>query len=172
MARPALPDEIRKRVMDAYGGYCIYCDGIATVVDHIIPWSWTMRHDFSNLVPSCNDCNSIASDKLFRSFSAKRTYILNKRGLPKWHNRFLNRRSICTDCGLPYKPRVKGSTVFLCLHCADLATKDPCVREEEIKKWNIKVRQYKVDELAAIEREVELARNKVRMDCIKDILNS
>jgi len=111
----------------------------------------------------------MVSDMMFRSFEAKRNYILKRRMLPKWRNKFINRRSICTECGLPYKPRINGSTVFLCSHCADLATKDPSVRESEKKKWSAYVAQYKHDEIASIECEVKKARDKVREDGLRDI---
>ena len=166
-----IPDSIRKRVFDAYGEYCIYCGSVATEIDHIIPWAWTMRHDFSNLVPACKDCNLIASDKMFRSFEAKADYIIEKRSLPKWVYRLAARKSICTDCGLPYKPRVNGSTMFLCSHCADLATKLPYVREAEMFEWMKFVRQYRQEEEATMEREVKKARDEIRQAALQAIFD-
>lgn len=79
---------------------CVYCGSRATTIDHFVPLSVVyMLMDVVGevtgkfLVPSCGECNRIASDFPFRTIAAKRRYIhekLRKRykkllALPTWH---------------------------------------------------------------------------------------
>jgi hypothetical protein len=61
---------------------CIYCGLRATTIDHFVPLSvvhmlmaceGAVTGKF--LIPSCGECNAIASDRLFPSVAAKRRFI-------------------------------------------------------------------------------------------------
>ena len=54
---------------------CVYCGGDATEVDHIIPYSYCLKHEPENLIASCPTCNRIASNKIFDSLAEKMLYI-------------------------------------------------------------------------------------------------
>lgn len=60
---------------------CIYCGLRATTVDHFVPLSVVaMLATVGNvkgkfLLPSCGECNGIASNSIFRTVAAKRRYI-------------------------------------------------------------------------------------------------
>ena len=60
---------------------CVYCGSSKQVRDHFIPHSYIcssgQRHykDKDNLVPACEECNSIKSDKLFETISEAREYL-------------------------------------------------------------------------------------------------
>ena len=142
MPRRQIPQKIIDRLMDAYNYTCVYCGEPATDIDHVIPWAYVLRHEISNLVPACHDCNLIASDKMFLDIESKREYILYKRGLPKWSRKLINRRSICTECGLPFKPRANGSTIFLCTHCTELADMELGEREAALKELKEQIMEY------------------------------
>jgi hypothetical protein len=97
-----------------YGNLCYYCrDELATTIDHVVPWSWDNDNDITNLVPACARCNSIASDKMFDDVEHKRQYILNRRKSKR------TRRSVCTECLLPFEYRVMSPSLFLCAECYD-----------------------------------------------------
>lgn len=68
--------------------YCVYCGDFACVLDHVLPVSIASGMDFSSsivykkirpmlyLVPSCKECNAIASNKYeFSSIKTKRIFI-------------------------------------------------------------------------------------------------
>lgn len=99
-------------LIEIYGGLCFYCqDEIAVVTDHIIPYSWEVNNDISNLVPACVYCNNIAGDRVFEDVEQKRLYILARR---KRTN-----RAICTECLLPFAYREHSPSLFLCAFCYD-----------------------------------------------------
>ncbi|WP_143616952.1 HNH endonuclease [Streptomyces alkaliphilus] len=50
-------------VLSANGGKCVYCDGRAETMDHVIPWSRGGPDDHYNLVPACDKCNDSKNDK-------------------------------------------------------------------------------------------------------------
>jgi len=77
--KPPVPRGLRTDVLLAKGNACAYCGGDAQVLDHVIPFSKDPVHLQSNLVPCCSLCNSIAGDKVFPNFEAKRRYILARR---------------------------------------------------------------------------------------------
>ena len=62
---------------------CQYCgysaddmtDCRKLVVDHIIPVSFIVINDISNLITSCDKCNSKLSDKVFSNLNEKKMYI-------------------------------------------------------------------------------------------------
>ena len=67
---------------------CAYCGVFADTVDHVIPVSFlysTERKNnlphhkrIGNIVIACNECNILASNKVFPTFEAKKFYILGK----------------------------------------------------------------------------------------------
>ena len=98
MSRRKLPNALKLEVLEEKGNICVYCGGEAAALDHVLPYSRDPLHMKGNLVPSCNLCNSLASDKVFPSFDAKRRHILMRRleradGLPPRRNFNLLRRS-------------------------------------------------------------------------------
>lgn len=127
---------------DAY--MCVYCGDIATVVDHILPWDWNHNDDFINLVASCSDCNSIASDKIFSGLIEKAAYIRTQRGLAKWVKREFQRRSvnICISCHAYFKLCAHGATNFLCPRCAYEAGLEPKERERLKDEREKQKREY------------------------------
>lgn len=58
---------------------CQYCNGLAIQADHVIP-RWKGGPDnLSNLVACCPECNAIAGGRHFKTFSAKKKWILKQR---------------------------------------------------------------------------------------------
>lgn len=91
----------RYRRLVADHTYCVYCGARATTVDHFAPVSvvaslLSLGIDMGGrfLVPACGECNSIASDGIFRSIGAKRRYIQRRLvikykrvlAIPDWSN--------------------------------------------------------------------------------------
>jgi len=109
-------DKILER--DAY--VCAYCLGEATVVDHIIPWSWDYDDSPYNLVAACELCNAIASDKIFKSLGEKTAYIMGQRGKKKHAHSDLRPLvpALCMECGEKIRQHRGGDTLFLCRRCA------------------------------------------------------
>ena len=61
---------------------CVYCGLRATTKDHFVPISVVSMliecadmHEGLFLLPSCGECNSIASDNIFKTVAAKRRFI-------------------------------------------------------------------------------------------------
>jgi hypothetical protein len=81
------------------GEPCVYCGLLATDKEHVFPRSWIeemkkmkeMGFDVKVpkeiIVPSCRECNLIASDFVFSSLKEKKTYIRKK--LLKKYKKFL-----------------------------------------------------------------------------------
>ena len=67
-----------KTMLKKLGQTCVYCGEKATCIDHIIPWSYCRSSEPTNLVPSCQECNSVAGSTVFDTFEMKRDYILGK----------------------------------------------------------------------------------------------
>jgi len=109
-------DKILER--DAY--VCTYCLEEATVVDHIVPWSWNYDDSPYNLTASCALCNAIAHDKIFRSLGDKTAYILEQRGKKKHaHSRLRPLEpAVCLKCDNVFRQSIKGTTRFLCRFCS------------------------------------------------------
>ena len=59
-------------------GFCFYCGVLAEEIEHYIPVSKLYRSKVEITVPSCRECNDLASNKLFISFEAKIEYIHKK----------------------------------------------------------------------------------------------
>jgi hypothetical protein len=74
-------------IMAQTGGACFYCGYAANCIDHIIPRSWGANDSERNLVPACDICNSIASNKHFDNLNAKKEFILSERASLKWRRR-------------------------------------------------------------------------------------
>jgi 5-methylcytosine-specific restriction endonuclease McrA len=98
---------------------CVYCGGLADVIDHVIPYAHSQNNEDTNLVASCKDCNSMVSDKVFSSFDEKKAYILERRNNRKWRKRLASKVPICVECKKPYRQDLKGATLFLCKDCAE-----------------------------------------------------
>lgn len=114
----------RTKILERDGYVCAYCIGEAYEVDHILPWDWNHNDSEDNLVACCRDCNSIAGDKVFESRQDKYNYINSVRNGSKWQRKLNSRVSICIRCKKTYKPRVSGSTVFLCSECVSYGWKE------------------------------------------------
>lgn len=74
---------------------CAYCGERYTDIEHLVPHAWFEKvsagepGDFWTwLIPSCSECNNLASDQLFSSPSKKREYI---------HERLRGRYSFAFD---------------------------------------------------------------------------
>ena len=78
-AERQIPKAIREAILAKLGNACVYCGGVASALDHIVPYEADPIHLESNLVPSCVLCNSIAHDHVFGSLGEKRRYILARR---------------------------------------------------------------------------------------------
>lgn len=68
---------------------CVYCGMNATDLEHVLPLSVCASLDFDKIrirdimfglyvVPSCYECNSLASNKIFLNIKDKRKYIQNR----------------------------------------------------------------------------------------------
>lgn len=111
----------KDKILQRDGYICVYCLGLASDVDHIIPWDWNHDNSEDNLVASCSDCNHIATDKMFSSFEEKYEYINMIRKTKHWQKKLKKKVSVCTTCKKTFMPRVHGSTLFLCSECVDKA---------------------------------------------------
>ena len=118
MQRRSLSTARKAELLEKYLYTCVYCNEDATCVDHVVPFSYSQCDDEDNLVASCDECNLIAGDKVFRDFTTKSEYIRNVKKHPKYARRLIL-RSIprCTQCGTIFKQRSNGSTVFFCAEC-------------------------------------------------------
>jgi len=58
----------RKRVLARDQYTCVYCNGEATQVDHVIPRAKGGTHDLDNLVACCATCNSRKGSRSHASF--------------------------------------------------------------------------------------------------------
>jgi hypothetical protein len=118
--RSELRESDKQKILERDCFICAYCDGIADFVDHVVPFAYSFCNDEFNLVASCEDCNRIASDKIFPSFSEKRMFIRNVRKGKKWSRRLFRKYSICIDCGKLYYPGNRLATHFLCPDCTKI----------------------------------------------------
>ena len=58
------PPRTRRAVLRRDGGRCAYCSAAADTVDHVIPKSRGGRHDWANVVASCQQDNLAKGDQL------------------------------------------------------------------------------------------------------------
>ena len=116
-------------IIKYHGSICVYCrEQPATTVDHVVPYSWDSDNNIDNLVPSCTLCNLIASNKVFECFEDKRTYILSRR-------KGESKRTICTDCLLPYAYLEHSPSLFLCPECYDFQYDTEYSKSPQWKNW-------------------------------------
>lgn len=135
--RLSIPITVRLRVLNELGGLCAYCQyEPATEIDHIIPYSFSVFNDESNLAPACRRCNGIAYNLVFPDFTAKREFILEQRNTKKIQAAILKEFSFCIDCQASYNPRKKGATRFLCPPCAKKATSRWLLEERAERRRN------------------------------------
>ncbi len=53
----------RRAVFARDGGRCVYCGGVATSIDHVVPRSRGGRHEWGNVVSACRRCNHVKADR-------------------------------------------------------------------------------------------------------------
>lgn len=74
-------DKQREFIIKRDGGICQYCGDPGDVIDHVLPFAHGGRTVLSNLVCSCQRCNSVFKDKVFGSFIEKRSWMLDYLGI-------------------------------------------------------------------------------------------
>lgn len=79
MTQPARSKRNYSVTKRAFGDICVYCGGMGSAVDHVVPWSYNADQSRHNLVIACRVCNSIAGSLVFQSFDDKRAYIRQRR---------------------------------------------------------------------------------------------
>lgn len=79
-----------KSLTPTEGEPCAYCGLLATDREHVTPRAWIEKCKSLKssgvdveipkeiIVPSCRECNLVASDRIFESFQEKRKYIREK----------------------------------------------------------------------------------------------
>lgn len=53
----------RRGVFARDGGRCVYCGGVATSLDHVVPRSRGGAHTWENVVSACRRCNHVKGDR-------------------------------------------------------------------------------------------------------------
>ncbi|MEU5581359.1 MULTISPECIES: HNH endonuclease [Streptomyces] len=53
----------RRALFARDGGRCMYCGGVATSVDHVVPKSRGGQHAWENVVAACRRCNHVKADR-------------------------------------------------------------------------------------------------------------
>ena len=53
----------RRALFARDGGRCVYCGGVATSVDHVVPRSRGGKHSWDNVVAACRRCNHLKADR-------------------------------------------------------------------------------------------------------------
>jgi len=114
-------ESVKQSVLERDAHVCVYCNGEADEIDHIMPYSYKIDNGENNLVACCRDCNAIAYNKIFKNFAQKSAYIQRTRGTNRWSKKFKKRYAECAQCHLPFKQRSKESTKVLCNFCAVIA---------------------------------------------------
>ena len=71
--RKRIPDKVRQRIYDMYGGRCAYCgQKIPTRrdmrIDHVVSFNRGGADDESNYLPACHDCNFYKSSLTLKDF--------------------------------------------------------------------------------------------------------
>lgn len=79
MSRSPLKMRLKEDIHEYYDNTCVYCEFPSEVIDHVIPVKAGGTNRRDNLVASCKRCNLIASDGVWESFQAKRSFILARR---------------------------------------------------------------------------------------------
>jgi len=84
--RPAIPEELRRRVLVEAGHRCAIptCRHIDVDIHHIVPWEKCKEHKYENLIALCPNCHRRASQgKIDR-----RSLLLYKANLRYTHDKF------------------------------------------------------------------------------------
>ena len=70
---------------DATASVCAYCGVYADTRDHVLPivfMEFLISHKetetFSEIVPACRECNSVAGSRVFPSFKKKKQFVQAK----------------------------------------------------------------------------------------------
>lgn len=86
VTRPALPAEIRRRVLVEAGHRCAIstCRYIEVDIHHIIPWSECQSHEYENLIALCSNCHRRAD----RGEIDRKALRIYKASLRFTHDRF------------------------------------------------------------------------------------
>jgi len=78
--------KLKKQVLEEQGFRCIYCGCNLfplslkkPVFDHFVPWAFTANTSKENLIASCQECNSIKTDRCFKDLKEAREYILPRK---------------------------------------------------------------------------------------------
>ncbi len=120
---------------------CAYCGDISTDDEHIVPFSFSrvigktkkgVRLDkrVNNLVRSCKECNSLASNFVFDSFLKKKEYILE--AVTRRHRKIINSPS-WTDSEIDeMEGFMKSNIVYLMLSKKRLEIRLENLRKPEI----------------------------------------
>jgi hypothetical protein len=84
--RPAIPEELRRRVLVESGHRCAIpsCRQIVVEVHHIVPWEQCRTHEYSNLIALCPNCHSMAHKNVID----RKSLHLYKANLRFTHDRF------------------------------------------------------------------------------------
>lgn len=79
MTRGKIGDIQYNYIYELYGGKCFYCGSKERlVIDHFIPVSRGGTNVNGNLILSCFECNTRASNRLFATRESKKAYILTR----------------------------------------------------------------------------------------------
>lgn len=70
---------LRQRVLERDHWTCQYCGGSAHQADHVIPRTKGGGDSEFNLVAVCRECNKLAAGNLFKSFEAKKEWVMEQR---------------------------------------------------------------------------------------------
>jgi len=83
--RPAIPAELRRRVLMEAGHRCAIptCRHIDVDVHHIVPWEQRKKHEYGNLIALCPNCHKRASQrkidrKSLRKYKANLRFAVEK----------------------------------------------------------------------------------------------
>ncbi|MFE6766381.1 HNH endonuclease [Streptomyces sp. NPDC057689] len=85
-SRPAIPRELRRRVLIEAGHRCAIptCRATPVEIAHITPWAKTKKHEFNNLIALCPNCHTRFDDphnpldrKSMRQYKAKLNPLLS-----------------------------------------------------------------------------------------------
>ena len=122
----------KQRILERDDYTCQYClENFGVEIDHVIPYSSSEDNSDSNLVAACSECNRLVHDMIFNSFQDKQKYIVEQRKNPRTKHGKKSNYNICTDCGILFSYREKGSTLFLCPRCNRTENKGVSREEED-----------------------------------------